>query len=354
MQQSRKSLRYSQAGMVSIMTTMVLMIVISLIVLGFAQLSRRNQRETLDRQLSSQAFYAAESGVNDVRELIQGAVAGGTVNIPEKDGCTDTGTGGFYASLNPDIDTATNVRYTCLLVDPSPEVLRYSDVGTTSLVVPMISASGTNFSEVTIDWQSKISGTNPLTGCPTSTTNAFTPTSSWSCGYGVLRFDLVPVTGALTADSLRTSTMTTFAVPFSSGGVSTAPFQADTTNNNRRGVTCTSSSCSLTITGLNRSAYYLRVSSLYRGAAMQISGASAGGANLEISGAQVVIDATGKAQDVLRRVQVHVPLRASSQNQLSDYAIQSTDAICKRFSVMDGFFDPSVTGVTSTNRLCQP
>src|SRR5687767_10949862 len=190
---TRKSFRYSQVGMVSIMTTMVLMIVISLIVLGFAQLSRRNQRETLDRQLSTQAFYAAESGVNDVRELIQNAIATGTVTVPEKDDCTGSGPAGFYASLNPDIDAPKSVKYTCVLVDASPEVLRYSDVGTTSIVVPLISAGG-NFSTLKFDWQSKITG-NPTTGCPTTTGSIFSPTSSWTCGYGVLRVDLVPTNG---------------------------------------------------------------------------------------------------------------------------------------------------------------
>jgi type II secretory pathway pseudopilin PulG len=343
--------------MVSIMTTMVLMIVISLIVLGFAQLSRRNQRETLDRQLSTQAFYAAESGVNDARDLIQGVVAGGAVTVPEKSGCTDTGAGGFYASLVPDLDGAGNVKYTCLLVDPSPETLRYSDVGTTSIVVPMISAGGTPINDITLNWQSKITGGTPHAGCPTTTTSAFSPTPSWACGYGVLRFDLVPTTGTFTADGLRNSTMTVFAVPFSSGagGMFTIPYVASSANDNRRGVSCTTpSGCTLRVTGLSQSSYYLRISSIYRNAALQLSARGPGGVAVELEGSQAVIDATGKAQDVLRRIQVHVPLRASSQNQLSDFAIQSTDAICKRFSVMDGYFDSSVTSVTSTNRLCQP
>jgi Tfp pilus assembly protein PilV len=350
----RKSIRYSQAGMVSIMTTMVLMIVISLIVLGFAQLSRRNQRETLDRQLSTQAFYAAESGVNDVRKRIRDALDSGTTVVPDKTGCTDTGVGGFYAALNPDIDAAKNVRYTCLLVDASPEILRFSDVGTTSVVVPVTSSSGAAISEIRLDWQSKVTGGNPTAGCPTSTNNVFSPTTNWNCGYGVLRFDLVPVGGNFNADDLRTRTMTTFAVPFSSGGTSVIPYVPDVANDNRRGVSCNASGCSLRINGLSQSNYYMRISSIYRNVGMQISATDAGGASLGLTGAQAVVDSTGKAQDVLRRIQVHVPIRASSQNQLSDYAIQSTDAICKRFSVMDGYFDSDVSGVTSTNRLCRP
>lgn len=351
---SRPKLRLSEVGMVSIMTTMILMIVITLTVLGFAQLSRRNQRESLDRQLSTQAFYAAETGVNDARKLIQTALASGTP-IADKTACSGAWSVGV---LNPDIDASANVKYSCLLVDVSPKILRYSDVGTTSIIVPMTTTSGT-FSSVKIDWQSKIAGT-PAAGCPTTLpasagNGQFTPTATWVCGYGVLRFDLVPVSGAaLTAEGLRNATMTTFAVPFSSGGTASIPYAAGTTNNNTRGVTCTNTGCSLTVTGLTQDSYYLRISSLYRNVSLQVSGANAAGSQLEIQGAQAVIDSTGRAQDVLRRIQVNVPLRTTSENELSDYAIQSRDSICKRYSVMNGFFDTTVNGVTSSNRLCQP
>jgi hypothetical protein len=333
---------------------MVLMLVISLIVLGFAQISRRTQRESLDRQLSSQAFYAAETGVNDARKLIQTALDNGNA-VPDKAGCTDTGTGGFYASLNPTIDAARGVSYSCLLVDPSPKELRYSDIGTTSTVVPMVSGTGANFNTIKLTIQSKLTGT-PTNGCPTSTNNAFKQTADWTCGYGVLRFDLVPTAGNnLNADSLRTGTMTTFAVPFSNGGTATIPFAAGTGNaNNLVGMSCNATNCTLTITGLTQNSYHMRVTSLYQDVAMQVTGTVAGGGAAEISGAQAQIDATGKAQDVLRRIQVNVPMRGDSKNQLSDYAIQSTDSICKRYSVMDGYYDSGTADVTSSNRLCQP
>jgi len=345
------------------MTTMVLMIVISLIVLGFAQISRRNQKESLDRQLSTQAFYAAETGVNDARELIQNALASGTApaDVADKTGCTDSGAGGFYGSLNPVIDAAANVKYSCLLVDPTPDVLRYSDVGTTSIIVPVSSASGEAFSRIKIDWQTKNMPTNPNNGCPVSLpasagNGVFTPTGvSWTCGHAILRFDLVPTSGSLTVDGLRSNAMTTFGVPYRTGGTTSLPYAASTANvNNAIGTRCDVNGCSLTINSLSQNSYYLRIRALYRNVALQVEGANAGGSQLELKGAQAVIDSTGRAQDVLRRIQVNVPLGATSQNQLSDYAIQSTDAICKRFSVMNGFFDTAVNGVTSSNRLCQP
>lgn len=350
----RSKLFSSEQGMISIMTTMVLLIVITLIVLGFAQIARRNQKESLDRQLSTQAFYAAETGVNDARELIQTAQAAGTA-ITDKTDCSGAWLVGI---LNPVIDADANVKYSCLLIDTAPTTLRYSDVGTTSIVVPMNAASG-NFSTVKIDWQPK-SAAASLAGCPTTLPAAagngqFRTTSAWTCPFGVLRFDLVPTSGGLTPDGLRDATMTTFAVPFASGGSSSIPYLASTANtNNVTGVACTTNGCSLTVTGLTQNSYYLRISSLYRNVSLQVSGANAGGAQLEIQGAQAVIDSTGRAQDVLRRIQVNVPLNATSENQMSDYAIQSTDAICKRFSVLSGFFDTTVSGVSSTNRLCQP
>src|SRR5580698_3119973 len=61
----------NQTGLASFLVTLIMMIIISLVVLGFAQIARHEQREALDNQLSSAAYYAAESGVNDAVNAIQ-------------------------------------------------------------------------------------------------------------------------------------------------------------------------------------------------------------------------------------------------------------------------------------------
>jgi hypothetical protein len=338
--------------MVSIMTTMIMIIVISLIVVGFAQITRRNQRATLDRQLSTQAFYAAESGINDARDLIATAVSSGTV-VPNKTGCNDTG-GGFYTPLVTTIDAASNVGYSCLLVDTSPTELSFSNLGTDSLVLPILPEGGVNLSDMELTLTSNAPG-NPASTCPTTLNQTFSSYSSWTCGYGVIRLDLVRANGTFNASDLRDRTMTTFAVPFSSGGVGVIPFQPGAANTNAKvGMSCTAASCKLMINFLAHNAYYLRVSSLYRDVSMTLRARDPSFNYVGLQNVQAAIDATGRAQDVLRRVKVNVPLRASSQNQLPDYAIQSTDSLCKRFAVMDGYFDSQASGVTSTNRLCQP
>jgi Tfp pilus assembly protein PilX len=352
----------SEAGMVAIMVTMILLIVISLIVIGFAQISRRNQRQSLDRQLSAQAFYAAETAVNDAAELIKGAVAGGTA-VAAKPDCTSNG-GGFYTApaITPVIDAGSNVAYTCLMVNPTPTTLVYSDVGTTGTVVPLIATAGT-ISSLTMTWQSKDDTSTPANNCPANP-NVFPATSGWNCGYGLLRFDLVPSAGSgLTFTSLQNATMTSFVVPLRPGGTGATPNPIGYTTgggNNRLAVLCSNTNCTLTINGLNQSQYHLRVTSLYKDVSLQISATAGAGGPVSLQGAQAVIDATGKAQDVLRRIQVRVPLSGSSTNLLSDYAVQSTDAICKRFSVMEGYFAsdaenavPGVRAGNPGNPLCE-
>ena len=345
-QRTTRQLRTNQQGMVSIMVTMILMIVMSLIVLGFAQNARRNQRETLDRQLSTQAFYAAESGVNDAKELISKS----TAVPPAKTSCTDAGTGGYYQSLldNSTLNSAANVSYSCVLVDPAPKQLDYDGVSTTSTIAPIFSGSGSAFGSIDLTWQSKTGSATPLAGCPSqyvSGTGVFTPTSTWTCGYGVLRLDLVPVGGNLDANTLQTNARTIYVVPTQN---TNGTYNFSTDGNKVFGVKCDNTSCKLNISGLTGTQYYMRMQSIYQDVSMKIASSQG------LAGAQIVVDSTGKAQDVLRRIQVRFPIsETGSKNQLPDNALQSTDSICKRFATMDGYFDNHVDSVTGDNGLCQ-
>lgn len=351
-----------ESGMVAIMVTLILMIVISLIVLGFADISRRNQRQAIDRQLSTQAFYAAEAGVNDTAAVIRAALASGDP-VAAKPDCQSDG-GGLYASLNSNLDASGNVAYTCVTVDPTPSSLVYGNVGATGTVIPL-NAVGGSIDSITLTWQSKDESATPANDCPANMTDVFSATGAWTCGYGVLRLDIVPTSGSgLSIGGLQSAAMTTFLVPLRPGGSGAAPnpvsyTPASTGTNNKLGVQCTNTSCSQTISGLSGDRFYLRAVSLYKDVSLQVT-ASSGGNPVNIQSSQAVVDVTGRAGDVLRRIQVRIPLAASSTNLMSDYALQSAEAVCKRFAVMDDFFRneadnavPAVTG-TTTNPLCQP
>ena len=323
---------HDSRGMVSILVTMILMVVISLIVVGFARLVRREQRQSLDTQLSTQAFYAAETGVNDAVNAIQ------TQDYQsEKTNCGPDATGPLSAGTINNV-LASGVEYTCLLVDPSPSSLEYSSVETDkSTVIPIKAQSGT-LDKLVLSWQDKSGNTG--VNC-TNSVGTFPSASSWpvDCNAGVLRIDLVPTGGSVSRSSLLSSVLTAFLQPVQSG-VGTLAYSLPANHGATVGASCSSSAtpkiCSVTITGLSSSSYYLRVRSIFKSSALSITAKNSSNATIELIGAQTVVDATGKANDILRRIEVRVPTGKLSYGDVPDYAILSSDTICKRMSVAPG------------------
>src|SRR5665213_2637815 len=60
----KPNLHRNQQGFASIVIALILIIVLALLTVGFAQLARREQQTALDKQKAVQANYAAESGIN--------------------------------------------------------------------------------------------------------------------------------------------------------------------------------------------------------------------------------------------------------------------------------------------------
>ena len=75
--------------------------------------------------------------------------------------------------------------------------------------------------------------------------------------------------------------------------------------------------------------FYVRVRSIYGPSHLLVS-ASSNGTPVGLVGAQATIDSTGKSADVVRRLQVRVPL--TPQYDYPEYALETTDTICKRLS----------------------
>lgn len=345
---SSKSLKDSETGIVSLLVTMILMIVISLIVLGFAQEARHTQNQQLNNQLSSQAFYAAETGVNDTANIISQQASNANLS---KTNCQNNG---IYSNLQNLSQVGPSVSYTCVTVNPTPSTLSIT-VGSNSTILPLNPQSG-NITSVTLTWEAP-GVTNPFNNCPTTTKKSFTSSTNWTCGYGILRTDLVPTGNAQSDNALENNTMTTFFEPDTTGMAGPVSY-ANKTTDNIVGVKCSTANtdCSMTINGLNSSQYYMRVSSLYKDMSLQITATNASGP-VQLTGAQISIDSTGKAQDVLRRIQVALPVGVTP-NALPDNAIESTDSVCKRFYVMTNYYANNIKNIpggviTGNNPLCQ-
>jgi len=331
-----------QQGAASIIVTLILMLVITLIVLGFAQITRREQRQSLDQQLSTQAFYAAESGINDATQAIHDHTFTGN-----KQTCDNTGT-----PFTGKVDPVHNIAYTCLLISQSLSNLSYPTIfANKAISADMTFGGGSSANIIKISWvngdnqNSTFSPDYPL----------FPSFSGWQAdgsNTALLRLAVTDLSGGqYDRQSLDNNTFTTYLYPSTIGGgsVNFTPTGAapQPTGLNAQGkitaAACSgggtpSAQCTVTLNlGAPLSHVFLRIGALYDDASVTIT-AFNGATSLDISGAQAIIDATGKAQDVLRRDQVRLSLTPQTNSPAN--AVQSLTSICKQLQVNSSYGIP--------------
>jgi hypothetical protein len=349
---SRKKININQQGVVSILVSVIIMIILTLIAVGFAQIMRREQRQALDRQLSAQALYAAETAINDATL----AFANGEISANYSDCDTSTGP----AALNQNVlDVDLGVSYTCVTLDSYVQSLEYDSIGlekTKQTLINPVDQNGNQepLNNLKIFWE----GTNETSfGSLANATNPDFPTpSSWPSGRpGLLRVEIIPLRNGgndlisrnVLMDSNNNDGRKVFFLYPSSGGTPTTinwtsaginggvfSGNCDESDASRR-KDCVVTIDSLPGAGGGGYSYLLRIKSIYRATSVSVIGNLGGVGNPDayFSGAQIVIDATGKANDVLRRVRANVTI--DNEYPIPEFAIQSYDGLCKRLQILD-------------------
>lgn len=327
-----RSIRNDQDGMVSITVTIILMLVMSLTVLSFAQIVRREQRQALDAQLSRQAFYAAETGINDA------------VALYSRDSSRSSKTDCAFSEgddFRPDL--GEGVSYRCVLVDKAPQSLVYALDPTKESRAMLLKSSGDGIEQVTFKWTSNATGDDSLAQCK----NYQPIAANWKCPFAMLRVDLLPESG-YSGSSIESmgKTATLYMTPSQDGPHTTTDYRSigifgsqrnifgDQANQGGRlRVNCSSGTCQATVTGLSGPGVYVRVLPFYRTTSLTVTAKNGVGSPIAFQNAQMVVDVTGRAQDVLKRLQVRVPLVNSGTDVHADYGIQTKNGICKNFKV---------------------
>ena len=192
-----KSILNSQSGYASFVITLVTIILVSLIVVAFATNSRSDQKNTLGNTLATQAYYAAESGINDAFAVVQT-----DINHQQPIASSTSGT----CTPNPYVSTKSNylnnggqVQYSCLVVNATPNSLGYQDVAPgQGQTIPITTSQPISYIDVSWEYQSSSVNGSPLnfSSCPSSqppgahfpTAGNYTPAS---CGAGVLQLDVI-------------------------------------------------------------------------------------------------------------------------------------------------------------------
>lgn len=321
----KNHLKKDQRGVVAITVTVFFVIILSLIVLAFSQAARREQRQTLDNQLAKQAFYAAETGINVTMKgiLDKSITAGGT-------DCNSTG---------KNVSNDGNIAYSCVLYDLDPDDIVIDSVNVESgETIPLSVKNPTNdpskdLKDIEIVWRD----TQPdgiFSGCADGSPNSVVSYSGneTGCDAGMLRVYLMKFVVNNTREQMVSSTFSAFLRPAQagSGSVAYSAYGAGGPTSSQGQVVaskCDAGYCKAIITGIGGGENYINVRSIGKSNSITIRGIGADLQPVSFDEAQVKIDATGKANDVVRRLQVRKPL--SGRYSTSPFTIDALDGVCK-------------------------
>lgn len=324
-------------GFVAIFSVLVIMGILTLLTIGFSNITRQAQKRALDDHLSNQAFYAAESGVNIAKA--------GDLTVDKTD-CAPPSVGDY------DIDAAQNISVSCLLVDSTVKDILDSgvpDIGNGDPVVREVYATDPIVT-MKVEWDS-VNKTDPIIDLGTSTTDSprLLPNSEWKDstgknGVGVLRVDLVPVGEAYNRSSSVTGGYTFYLYPSMNVASSQATLSRGSGDQGtvlvgqcNSGVGSEGHRCNSNITfnpGPEQN-FFLRLSSYYNPVGTRITGVDTNNDPVEFERTQAVIDSTGKANDIYRRIQVRVPIDPIVNNPHVPFAVFGGNEICKLLTISD-------------------
>ena len=339
------NLKNNETGFAALVVGIVLLIILSLMSLGFASSMRQEQRSALDNQLTTQAFYAAESGINDAISFLNNNPTAGS-----KTSCT-TATGlwsnlaaadfGYqYSSALYTNSSGTIISYSCLLVNAVSNVIVNGVQPGEYVMVPLTSGVST-IDQIEIQWSNNgAAGSLDTTKClfngsiPNLPTNS--ATDAWSCPASLIEADLVSSNSISsgTISSTADSAQSVFLYPNNQGSTIATVTLNGAPSPQVVSSTCnTSGLCSESITMTPESAYYLRLTPFYGPSTTNfIITAYSSGNVVTTTSAQIEIDATGKATDVLRRIAARY--QTGIKEGFTSYAIQSAGPICKQFDII--------------------
>lgn len=351
----------SEAGFAAIVIAVVLVTVLSLVTIGFAELVRHEQANSLNRQLSKAAYYAAEAGINDAaKALAQGYTTPKKTCPPLPAGTTGPGS---YLTNNV-VSTNANGQstYTCLLIYQAPLDVQFSSVGSQddsakSFVISAVDQTDgvtpANVNSFTISWQDE---GGRQTFAPSSwSSHPFQTASNWTNAgnqvTGVLKLQLVPLR-FLDRTSLTNNAYNAYLYPLTgvAGTVVTSDYNTGTGSN--AGIildgNCNTGNVryckvKIDVSSLGQSQFLMRLVSLYDNSSVTIDANGASGP-VRVAGVQSLVDSTGKSQNVLRRVQVRVPNQGFT---LPHYGIEALSGICKQLTVYPGYADSGCDGINN-------
>lgn len=329
----------NQFGVASIIVVMIMMVVISSIVVGMSIVVRNNQTSTTNNLLNNQAFYAAETGINDAIYALKN---GYQLKPGDNNNCNS-----FISNshINNILNSASTVYFNCLEINQNPSSISSPIFDNRSTVFPISPTAP--LSQLNFSW-SPDSSSGALSSCPSTATVNNLP-STWSCPYAIIRLDVYKYSASdfsssNIANALDNNTNTIFIIPtISSSGPTSLNLTFPNSNYHNPyllAANCNSSNCQTSFNFSSNFNGYVRLSSIYSNSPNITITANKG---VTFSNAQILIDSTGVAQNISQRVEVRIPLTNNQGYPLPINALTTTNSICKSYSIYGSNANASVT-----------
>ena len=347
-------------GLAAIIIVTVLIVLLSLITVGFSRLMSRSTNDSLNNQLSASAGYAAQSGVNDALKYIKDQYTADPTSQVSANSCNQLLNGALADQTNISTDGTTKV--TCLLVNPTPKDLVYQQIPEDGSQVVKLNTSA-SLDSLMVSWRSN---DNTKRGFPAGL--SLTSIDSWGTNNPILRVSLYPIpqsklvagVAAKTFFLFPRSASATFThissygggavadgsiVPVNCGNKSPAPFNGSADYD-----------CNTTFDNLSSALapsptyFYVRLTPLYNNADLKIKANDSTKNALSFNHDQAVIDVTAKAGAAVKRVQERVDTNLEGTNispsadAIPEVALRTALSLCKRLNVTSGPINTTVDG----------
>lgn len=362
-----------EAGVASILTVIFFILIISVITLSFLRITLQEGEQTLDDALSKSAYAAAQSGVSDAKRVLlfckanPAHAACADLTKQECPGFADGGMAalGIPAPTNgsgvPVGSPELNERYTCTIIttdtlDVQSELSDPATSDQSSELIPLKAIA--DFTQVRISWYSQSALTSsPVAGSFVAGGNARDlnnivpiPALQWEAAWpallrvNVMQHDPAGIVIEPTGDlnpSFRTKSF--FLYPTDTGAI--GPFDPFTSPARRiascqgpyavgQGAARINYACQSTfslsdIAGSERS--YLQLQTLYKKTDFAVELLDSSGTPVAFDGVSPLIDSTGAAENVYRRILTRVKL--SGANPIPPVVLDLGGGLCKNFSV---------------------
>lgn len=386
-----------QSGAVSLFMVVFAMLLMSVVTISFLRIMTNDQNQASGNDLAQSAYDSAEAGVEDSKRALiwyieqcksgnaaACATAKSTIDSQECNVAIRTANGWtsdegeikvqqstqVNEGTGESIDQALDQAYTCATVQLDTDDFLATVSADQSVLVPLTGKE--SFNTVTVEWFSEDDLSAGATAAPdTSASNPkyLLTQATWPTNRpSVLRTQFMQVGSSFkltdfdsTTNDSQSNANTVFLYP-STSGVSAATLtqrdvRADSagasspagSNSAPLPTRCVAAipsggySCSVTLTlpnpvgasDRNSTTAYLRLTSFYVGTHVRVS---LGGT--QFNGVQPLVDSTGRANNVFRRIQSRIDLYDTTTFPYPDAAIDINGGLCKDFGVTDTKYLP--------------